>query len=235
MSEELKIQILKELPSDCSELNFKTIIIGDSFVGKSSLAIRAIRDTFEGNYLPTVGFEFMSFYAKINDSIIKLQIWDTCGQEIYRSLISSFYHNSSLAIIVYSINNKESFININKWLNDIKTLGSPDVNIFLIGNKADLEDEREVTKEMASDFCASHGIMFNLETSAKTGFNAENVFTEAAKLLYMQHLNFRERLSRPYSLNNLRDKENSDYKIKLESTEEKEEENERPRKKRCCK
>ena len=235
MSEELKIQILKDNPNNSSELNFKIIIIGDSFVGKSSLAIRATKGTFEGEYHSTIGFELLCFFVQINDSIIKFQIWDTCGQEIYRSLISSFYHNSSLAIIVYSINNKESFQNIDKWLNDIKTLGSPDVNIFLIGNKADLEDKREVTKEMASDFCASHSIMFNLETSAKTGFNAENVFTEAAKVLYLQHLNYKERLSRPYSLNNLRDKENSDYKMKLESIEEKKEENERSRKKRCCK
>ena len=235
MSEELKIQILKDNENDSVELYFKIIIIGDSFVGKSSLAIRATKDTFEGEYHSTIGFEFVSFYARINDSIIKLQIWDTCGQEIYRSLISSFYRNSSLAIIVYSIDNKESFQSVDKWLNDIKTLGNPDVNIFLIGNKADLEDKREVTKEMASDFCANNRIMFNLETSAKTGFNAENVFTEAAKLLYLQHLNYKERLSRPYSLNNLRDKENSDYNKKLESIEEKEEENDRPRKKRCCK
>ena len=235
MSEELKIQILKENPNDSSELNFKIIIIGDSFVGKSSLAIRATKDTFEGEYHSTIGFEFVSFYARINDSIIKLQIWDTCGQEIYRSLISSFYRNSSLAIIVYSIDNKESFQNIDKWLNDIKTSGSPDVNIFLIGNKADLEDKREVTKEMASDFCESHSIKFNLETSAKTGFNAENIFTEAAKVLYLKHLNYKEMLSRPQSLNNSFDNENSDYKMKLESIEEKKEKNERSRRKRCCK
>ncbi len=127
-------------------------------------------------------------YFQVNNVKIKLQIWDTCGQEIYRSLISSFYHNSSLAIIVYSIDNEMSFHNIETWLNEIKTLGNPDVNIFLIGNKADLKDKRKVTKEMADTFCDNNNIDFFLETSAKTGFNADHVFIEEAKLLYTTHL-----------------------------------------------
>ena len=85
------------------DLSFKVIVIGNSGVGKSCLSMQATKHTFENNYLATVGFEFFAFNMKYNGQVIKLQIWDTCGQEIYRSLITSFYKNSSLAIIVYSI------------------------------------------------------------------------------------------------------------------------------------
>ena len=232
MTTNLKTEVLKEDPGDI-DLSFKLIVIGDSFVGKSCLTIKATKGVFEDNYNPTIGFEFQTFYTKIEDSSIKLQIWDTCGQEVYRSLIGSFYHNSSLAILVYSIENKNSFDSLETWLNEIKTKGSPDINIFLIGNKADLEDKREITKEMAEDFCKNHSIDFFLETSAKTGFNAENVFIEAAKLLYKQQLEYKERYSRPDSLNNIINSQNTDDKnIILENNGETEED-EKPRKKKC--
>jgi small GTP-binding protein len=93
------------LPDDYTQydLSFKLIVIGDSGVGKSCLTLKATKNQFESNYNATVGFEFFSFNIKINDKVIKLQIWDTCGQEIYRSLITNFYRNSSLAIMVYAI------------------------------------------------------------------------------------------------------------------------------------
>ena len=85
------------------DLSFKVIVIGNSGVGKSCLSMQATKKKFENNYLATVGFEFFAFNMKIDGKVVKLQIWDTCGQEIYRSLITSFYKNSSLAIIVYAI------------------------------------------------------------------------------------------------------------------------------------
>jgi len=96
------IEILKEdYPN--YDLSFKIIVIGNSGVGKSCLAVQATKNIFENNYVATVGFEFFSFNLKLDGKVIKLQIWDTCGQEIYRSLITNFYRNSSLAIIVYAI------------------------------------------------------------------------------------------------------------------------------------
>ena len=236
MSNELKAQILKEDPGDF-DLSFKIIIIGDSFVGKSCLALKACKGLFEESYNPTIGFEFLTFFVKIDESNIKLQIWDTCGQEVYRSLISSFYHNSSLAILVYSIDNTNSFENLESWLNELKTLGNPDINIFLIGNKADLEDIREVSKEMGEKFSKSHDINFFLETSAKTGFNAENVFIKASKLLYEQHLKYKDRFSRPESVNNLLAEENYENNVILENeNEDDDEDNEKNKKsrKKCC-
>lgn len=99
-------QSVEILPHDYPQydLSFKIIIIGDAGVGKSSLTNKAIKNTFEDSYFATVGFEFFAFNVKLGDKIIKLQIWDTCGQELYRSLITNFYRNASLAIMVYSIN-----------------------------------------------------------------------------------------------------------------------------------
>jgi Ras-related protein Rab-1A len=93
------------LPDDYPtyDLSFKLIIIGDSGVGKSCLALKGTKNLFEDNYISTIGFEFFNFNIKVEDKVVKLQIWDTCGQEIYRSLIANFYRNSSLAIMVYAI------------------------------------------------------------------------------------------------------------------------------------
>ena len=93
------------LPDDYPkyDLSFKIIIIGDSGVGKSCLSVKATKNVFENNYLATVGFEFFNFNIKLGERVIRLQIWDTCGQEIYRSLITNFYRNSSLAFIVFAV------------------------------------------------------------------------------------------------------------------------------------
>ena len=172
------------------DYNFKIVIIGDAGVGKSCLINRAAKGKFTSDYSPTLGFEFQSFSTNIENKIIKLQVWDTCGQEVYRSLISNFYRNSSLAMMVYSINSKESFLNINRWLKEIKINSNPDIKIILIGNKADLENEREVTYEEAKKYKEENQILYFEETSAKTGLNAKKVFEESAKILYSEHKNY---------------------------------------------
>lgn len=140
MSEENDYEILGE-DFQNHDLSFKIIVIGDSGVGKSSLTTKATKDYFENYYSPTVGFEFYTFNVRINDKNIRLQIWDTCGQEVYRSLINGFYRSASLAILVYSIDNNKSFNSLESWLNEIKTKGNPNVKLFLIGNKNDLKEK----------------------------------------------------------------------------------------------
>ena len=178
-----KVEIIDQNINDF-ELSFKIIIIGDSGVGKSCLSIRGTKNIFDSMYAPTIGFEFISYFIKINGQIIKLQIWDTCGQEVYRSLISSFYNNSSLAIMVYSIDNSQSFTNLEFWLNELRTKSSPDINLFLIGNKADLEEERVVSKEQGLEKKKNLGFDLFMETSTKTGFDPQEIFVEAGKILY---------------------------------------------------
>ena len=231
--ENYTVEVLTQEISDF-ELSFKIIIIGDSGVGKSCLSLRATKNVFESLYSPTIGFEFMTFFIKVDDKPIKLQIWDTCGQEVYRSLITSFYTNSSLAIVVYSIDNEDSFSNLEFWLNELRLKGNADINIFLIGNKADLEDKRKVTKDMAYQFTETNKIKFYLETSAKTGFNAQNIFIEAAKLLYEQHLKFKDRVSRPESVASLVARDSTQSTTLNIMNNEEENDNNR-KKKGCCK
>ena len=192
--EDYRVEIL---PEDYPQydLSFKLIFIGDSSVGKSCLTTKAVKNEFEDYYQATVGFEFMTFNLKLNDKIIKFQIWDTCGQEIYKSLISNFYRNSSLAVLVYSIDNKESFNHIENWLNDLKSQANEDVRIFLVGNKADLEEERKVTKEEGEKYKLDYNLDLFMETSAKTGQNARNVLIEAAKILYNDYLKLAENMN----------------------------------------
>jgi Ras-related protein Rab-11A len=103
--------------------------------------MKGIKDVFMKDSVSTVGFEFLTFTVKLNNKIIRLQIWDTCGQEIYKSLVSSFYRNTSLAILVYSIDNRNTFNDIDTWLKELRTHANPDVKLFLIGSKCDLEDK----------------------------------------------------------------------------------------------
>ena len=211
------------------DFNFKLIVIGNSGVGKSCLTLKATEDCFLPDYSSTIGFEFRAFYVKVENTTIKLSIWDTCGQEIYRSLIRNFYRNSSLAILVYSIDDENSFEDLDSWLNEIRTNGSPDMNIYLIGNKVDLESKRVISKERAETFAQDNDIKLFMETSAKTGFNAQNLFIEAAKLLYIQHKSINDQNNRLNSLPDL---------IKLDDEKDNNNNNENPeqekRKKGCC-
>ena len=178
------------LPEDFAQydISFKVIVIGDSGVGKSCLTTQAVRQNFEEFYTATVGFEFLTFNMRINNNVLKLQIWDTCGQEVYKSLISNFYRNSSLALILYAIDNSDSFRHAETWLNDLKQQANQNVKIFLVGNKSDLEDKRVITKEEGKKFKEEKNLDKFIETSAKTGENAQEVLLEAAKLLYKDYL-----------------------------------------------
>ena len=166
-------------PDDFSEyeINFKIIVIGSKFVGKTCITNQATKHIFLDNaYEPTIGMEIYNLFVKIDNKIIKLQIWDTCGQEIYRSLISNYYRSSSLAIIVYSIDNKETFQDLDLWIKELKLNNSPDSKVVLVGNKLDLEENRVVTKKEAEDFATEQGFLFH-EVSAKTGDQVQELFT----------------------------------------------------------
>ena len=139
-----KEEDLQILPSDYIkyDYNYKVIVIGDSGVGKTSITYRATKREFLEKIAPTLGFEYFPFVLKYNEKVIKLEIWDTCGQESYRSLIKSFFTNSSLAIIVYAIDDLKSFNSIDEWIRQCKNLCSPETKFVLIGNKSDVSDEK---------------------------------------------------------------------------------------------
>ena len=170
------------------DFKYKIILIGDSSVGKSCLTLRAAKNIFNNLYTPTVGFEFFNLNIKIKGKKIRLQIWDTCGQEKFRSLITNFYRNASLAIIVYSIDEENSFNHIDQWLNEIRTQTNPDIKIFLIGNKSDLINLRKIKTERAKHFSQERNLEFFIETSAKSGENVLFTFAYAANILLEESL-----------------------------------------------
>ena len=182
------------LPSEFSEyqVNFKVIIIGNSSVGKTCITNQAIKNFFPNNYQATIGMEIYSLFLRIDKKIIKLQIWDTCGQEIYRSLITNFYRSSSLAIIVYAINQRDSFKDLGLWIKELKLNNSPDIKIILVGNKLDLKEDRQIAYEEGQKFAEDYGFSYFFETSAKTGENIKKMFIKAANILYDDHLKYSE-------------------------------------------
>ena len=180
-----EIEVLDNIKGDTFDFNFKIIVIGNSGVGKSCLTLKATKDIFQENFVSTMGFQFYSFHVKINDKIFKLQIWDTCGQEIYRSLITNFYRTAALAIIVYSVTDKKSFAETEIWLKQVKLNADPNCKIFLIANKVDLPD-KVVTSEDGMNLKKEHGFECYMETSAKTGVNVKELFVNCALALYKE-------------------------------------------------
>ena len=174
-----KIEILgKNIDPD---LKFKIIIVGNMGVGKSCLTLRATEGIFKENIASTVHLSVVTFNVKINNTKVSLQIWDTAGQEKFRALIRSYYTNSSLAVIVYSVTDKDSFDDVNVWYKLLKENVS-DCKIFLIANKVDSPD-RVITNEQGCKCRNDFNFDLYMETSAKSGFNAQELFINAANIL----------------------------------------------------
>ena len=130
----------------------------------------------------TIGVEFGSKVTNCGGKSVKLQIWDTAGQERFRSVTRSYYRGAAGALLVYDISSRETYNALTNWLTDARTLASQDIVIVLVGNKKDLEPDREVTFLEASKFAQDHDLMF-LETSARTGENVEEVFLKCARTI----------------------------------------------------
>ena len=157
-------------------------IIGDSAVGKSNLLLRYAHEKFNEDYQATIGIEFGSKNIEIDNEKYRIQIWDTAGQENFKSLTRAYYKNSVCAIIVYDITNKQSFNNINTWIDDCKNQSPKTIFFVLVGNKSDLENKRQVNYNEGLKFAQENNILF-FESSAKTGKNVEDIFYKSAKII----------------------------------------------------
>lgn len=168
---------------DTNIYTYKIILIGDSYVGKTSLIIRFCEDKYEPNGLATVGIDTKTKYFKRKDKKVELQIWDTAGQERFKSLSKSCCNSMDGIIFVYDMGNKTSFQNIKVWYNNLKNIVDfKKVGLILVGNKCDL-DNPEVNEEIVKDFCNSHNMNF-IEASAKNNINVNEVFTTLVDIMF---------------------------------------------------
>eukprot|EP00026_Physarum_polycephalum_P013656 Phypoly_transcript_14080.p1 GENE.Phypoly_transcript_14080~~Phypoly_transcript_14080.p1 ORF type:complete len:205 (+),score=28.32 Phypoly_transcript_14080:179-793(+) len=155
----------------------KVLMIGDSDVGKSSILLRFTDDLYNDEQPVTIGVDFKIKMVEIGGKKINLTIWDTAGQEKFRSLTSSYYRGTQGIILVYDVTRRESFANLTSWLSEIETYTTnPDVVKLLVGNKVDKEN-REVSREEAVEFARSQAMLF-IECSAKTRLGVQQAFEE---------------------------------------------------------
>ena len=159
---------------------FKYIIVGDSSVGKSNLLMKFAHNKFTDEHQATIGVEFGAKNVEIDNQLYRIQIWDTAGQENFRSIPRAYYKNSVCAMVVYDITNMDSFRHVQNWIEDIRNQSPKTVLIILIGNKIDLEDKRVISYDEGSEFAIKNGIIFG-ETSAKSGDGIDDIFLKSAK------------------------------------------------------
>eukprot|EP01111_Echinosteliopsis_oligospora_P004998 TRINITY_DN1815_c0_g1_i1.p1 TRINITY_DN1815_c0_g1~~TRINITY_DN1815_c0_g1_i1.p1 ORF type:complete len:234 (+),score=76.14 TRINITY_DN1815_c0_g1_i1:25-702(+) len=164
---------------------FKIVIIGDSSVGKSNLLVRFTRNDFNEKSKATIGVDFGTKSIEINGKVVTAQCWDTAGQERFRAVTSGYYRGAVGAMIVYDITARVTFKNVTRWLNELREMAESDIIIMMVGNKSDLESQREVATQEASSFAEANKIFF-LETSALNGNNVNQAFEQLMHEIYNQ-------------------------------------------------
>ena len=137
---------------------------------------------FRNQHELTIGVEFGAKTISINGKSVKIQIWDTAGQEAFQAITRTYYKGAIGALLVYDITRKETFIHVTKWLEEVRNNSSKTITVILIGNKKDLEDKRQVSYEEGEAFAKENGLMF-LETSAKTAYNVVESFNLSAECI----------------------------------------------------
>ena len=159
----------------------KLLTIGDQFVGKSSIINRYIDDKFNENIKPTLAIDYKTKIIQKGENLIKISIYDTAGEEKYRHLIKNYYNGSNGILLVFDITDKNSFDNLNFWLDELeKNCNLNNLYIFLVGNKTDLKKERKVSYDEAKNFADMKKIPY-IEISAKTGDNIDKLFNDFIK------------------------------------------------------
>ena len=162
---------------------FKVVLIGDSGVGKSNLLSRFTRNEFSLETKTTIGVEFATRNIQCENKTIKVQIWDTAGQERYRAITSAYYRGAVGALLVYAINSRDSFADVERWLTELRENADRNIVIMLAGNKSDLKHLREVPTEEAKDFAKRNSLSF-METSALDSSNVEEAFKSIINTIY---------------------------------------------------
>ena len=157
------------------EFMFKVVLVGDMSVGKTNIIAKYLKNDFSEDYKTTIGVEFHSKIAKVEGHVVKAQIWDTCGQERFKSITDSYYKGAKGAFVVYDITRKNTFESVDSWISALRSAADKNLNIIIIGNKSDLEDQRQVETEQGEEKAQNNEAAF-METSAYSGDNIDKAF-----------------------------------------------------------
>ena len=212
-----KIEVINEKDNNSNINNYKVIILGLTGVGKTTISFRVVRNEFIQSS-PTISLDVVNYQVKVNDKKIKIQLWDTCGNDEFAKNTPNLFKNTTLAIIVYAINDRQSFNEVGEWYNILREK-SIDSLVYLIGNKIDLEKERKVTKDEGEELKKQLNFNYFLETSSKTGFNIKQLINKIAIFIYEKDKN-----------ENL----NEGNKISHEDLRNLEDDKKKRKKKECC-
>ena len=221
-------------------LKLKLIVVGNQGTGKSCILNRFVNETFDENYQATIGLDFQSKNITIHDQDIRLILYDTAGQEKFRSLIPMYIREAQIILLIYDVTDKESFDSMPKWISQIDDVKNSEVVFVLIGNKIDLEKERKVTYEEGKKFAEKNNYIFQ-EVSAKTGTNFQVLFEvqiyEAIYNKFKNEFDKREKIGYEddtpnYETNEYTNK-NNENKVKLEANSNNDNKNIK-KKKKCC-
>ncbi|OAF65567.1 Ras-related protein Rab-4B [Intoshia linei] len=166
--------------SETYDYLIKFLIIGNAGSGKSCILYNLVENKFKPMSSETIGVEFGCKLIQVDDKLVKLQIWDTAGQERFRAVTKSYYRGAAGCLLVYDTTCRDSYKDLMNWLNDAYTLATPNLSVTLCGNKADKENERQISTEEAKEFAKDQQITF-METSAKSGQNIEHIFLECTR------------------------------------------------------
>lgn len=216
-------------------IKLKLIVVGNQGTGKSCILNRFVNETFEENYQATIGLDFQSKNITIHDQDVRLIIYDTAGQEKFRSLIPMYIREAQIILLVYDISDKDSFDAMPNWIQEVKEVLNKEVVFALIGNKMDLESQRKVSYEEGKRLAEKNNFVFQ-EVSAKTGKNFENLFEvqifETVYNKFRKEFEKREEgIEQPNFETNDNTNDNNDKKVKLESNNNVQT---TKKKRRCC-
>jgi Ras-related protein Rab-6A len=220
-------------------IKLKLIVVGNQSTGKSCILNRFVNETFDENYQATIGLDFQSKNVTIHDQDVRLILYDTAGQEKFRSLIPMYIREAQIILLIYDISNRDSFDSLPKWLREVMDVKNSEAVFALIGNKIDLENERKVTFEEGQKFADQNNFIFQ-EVSAKDGTNFQKLFeTQLFEAIYNKFKNEfdkREKMGYDDNNDNYETNENTnktnDNKVKLEMNNNNNQNIKK--KKKCC-
>ena len=158
---------------------YKILLLGDGSVGKTCLLLQYTDKVFHETHIATIGLDYRLKTIELKDQKkIKLQIWDTAGQDRFRAITKNYYKSAHGVVLMYDVSNAQTFSNIKNWIDQIKKEAQENIVIFIVGNKIDVDaEERKVTKEEGQKLAEEYNYPF-FETSAKTGENVNKIFDD---------------------------------------------------------